>query len=432
MAHQQQTSVDAQQSRLKSLARVSGGALLGVASAAGSALVNYVSQRTGHETSPLAALSSAEVLRVANTLSGLLQQSAGDDFSLPELPQMVVVGTQSSGKSSLLNAIMACDLLPLGESMVTRCPLHLQLVHAPSDSANGMRAEFGTYSSGEWILVRLIHMSTPHPAPSEIAQIRQEIEAQTIALAGPGKCVSDQPIHLRIHSPYVPDLSLVDLPGLTMMALTDQGQPKDIKEQIRALVQAHVEKPRTVILAVLPARTDLEADAALELVKEVDPRGERTIGVLTKIDLMNQARGERPVATRRTLRSGQGCALLARAGLGRVPLSAGRWPRARRPASGAGLLCGPQQVHHGGRAGRSHGRGRLRAGGCLLPVPPGLLRHAAGGEGPPRCARAGARHVKPPRPCGAAAPSRHHWRGLGGRQQDAAGDDGPGPAAAGG
>jgi GTP-binding protein EngB required for normal cell division len=276
-------------SRLKSLARVSGGALFGVASAAGNALVSYVSTARGPlEGSPLAALSSAEVLRVANTLSALLQQSPADDFKMPELPQMVVVGTQSSGKSSLLNAIMACDLLPLGESMVTRCPLHLQLVHTPTESTAAMRAEFGTYASGAWQTQRTISLAAPTPAPSEILAVRAEIEQQTNALAGPGKGIAAQPIHLRIHSAYVPDLSLVDLPGLTQMALTDQGQPRDIKQQIHALVEAHIAKSRVVILAVLPARTDLEADAALELVKRVDPRGERTIGVLTKVDLMSQ------------------------------------------------------------------------------------------------------------------------------------------------
>lgn len=278
-------------SRLKSLARVSGGALLGVASAAGSAFASYVSATRGPvDGSPLAALSSAEVLRVANTLSALLQQGPADEFRMPELPQMVVVGTQSSGKSSLLNAIMACDLLPLGEAMVTRCPLHLQLAHAPSEAAGAMRAEFGTYEGGAWQAQRTFALAAPNPSSAEIAQVRREIEAQTCALAGPGKCISSRPIHLRIHSAYVPDLTLIDLPGLTQMALTEQGQPADIKQQIRSLVLEHVQKPRAVILAVLPARTDLEADAALELVKEVDPHGERTIGVLTKVDLMNPVR----------------------------------------------------------------------------------------------------------------------------------------------
>ena len=60
-------------------------------------------------------------------------------MKLPELPQIVVVGGQSSGKSSLLNGIMSADILPLGEQMVTRCPLHLQLVNAPEMRAAGLQ-----------------------------------------------------------------------------------------------------------------------------------------------------------------------------------------------------------------------------------------------------------------------------------------------------
>ena len=73
-----------------------------------------------------------------------------------------------------------------------------------------------------------------------------------------------------------------------MTALTAQGQPKDIKEQIRAMVGAYISQSRTIILLICPARADLEADPAVELAREHDPRGERTVGVLTKVDLMNQ------------------------------------------------------------------------------------------------------------------------------------------------
>ena len=72
-----------------------------------------------------------------------------------------------------------------------------------------------------------------------------------------------------------------------MTALTDKGQPRDIKEQIRSMVSRFIEQERTIILLVCPARADLEADPAVELAREHDPRGERTVGVLTKVDLMN-------------------------------------------------------------------------------------------------------------------------------------------------
>lgn len=204
-------------------------------------------------------------------------------MKLPELPQIVVVGGQSSGKSSLLNGIMSADILPLGEQMVTRCPLHLQLVNAPE-----MRAEFGDYQhGGVWKSDVTLPLTDPNPTSQEIASIRTQIDTRTEERAGTQKGISTKPIFLKIFSPYVPDLSLVDLPGLTMTALTDQGQPADIREQIQRMLQHYASQERSIILAVVPARADLEADMALHFVRQNDTQGERTLGVMTKIDLMN-------------------------------------------------------------------------------------------------------------------------------------------------
>ena len=233
---------------------------------------------------PLRVLGGSEILRIANTLDGIFSNSGGA-LKPPEVPRLVVVGTQSSGKSSLLNGIMAADILPLGEQMVTRTPLSLQLFHSPDPAS--MRAEFGHFDNGAWALSQSIALQCPDPTAAQMEQIRRTIEAQTEAKAGAQKGVSHESIFLRIYSPYVPNLSLVDLPGLTMTALTDQGQPRDIKEQIRSMVSRFIEQERTIILLVCPARADLEADPAVELVKEFDPTGKRTVGVLTKVDLMN-------------------------------------------------------------------------------------------------------------------------------------------------
>ena len=72
-----------------------------------------------------------------------------------------------------------------------------------------------------------------------------------------------------------------------MVACTDKGQPKDIKTKIRNLITKYIAQKNNIILSVMSAREDLEADIALDLCKEFDPKGERTIGILTKIDLMN-------------------------------------------------------------------------------------------------------------------------------------------------
>ena len=116
--------------------------------------------------------------------------------------------------------------------------------------------------------------------------IREEIINQTQEIAGDGKNIANQPISLTIHSPTVLDLTLVDLPGLTKVPVL--GQPNDIEKQIRNLVMNYVTQPNALILALSPANADLANADSLKIAKEVDPQGERTIGVLTKIDLMDE------------------------------------------------------------------------------------------------------------------------------------------------
>lgn len=100
------------------------------------------------------------------------------------------------------------------------------------------------------------------------------------------KGVSNVPINLKIYSPHVLNLTLVDLPGMTRVAVGDQ--PKDIDIQIRQMALEFIRRPGAIILAVTPANVDLANSDSLQLAKEVDPEGERTLGVMTKIDLMDR------------------------------------------------------------------------------------------------------------------------------------------------
>lgn len=108
----------------------------------------------------------------------------------------------------------------------------------------------------------------------------KDTEAKTGRNAG----ISSVPINLRIYSPNVLTLTLVDLPGMTKVPVGDQ--PKDIEKQIRDMLLKYVSKPSCIILAVTPGNQDLANSDGLKLAREVDPEGTRTIGVLTKIDLM--------------------------------------------------------------------------------------------------------------------------------------------------
>jgi replication fork clamp-binding protein CrfC len=117
-------------------------------------------------------------------------------------------------------------------------------------------------------------------------KIRDEISRETDAKVGRNAGISPAPINLRIYSPNVLTLTLVDLPGLTKVPVGDQ--PRDIEKQIRDMVLKYISKSNAIVLAVTAANTDLANSDGLKLAREVDPEGQRTIGVLTKIDLMDE------------------------------------------------------------------------------------------------------------------------------------------------
>ncbi|XP_054769970.1 dynamin-1-like isoform X1 [Lytechinus pictus] len=184
---------------------------------------------------------------------------------LLDLPQIAVVGGQSAGKSSVLENFVGRDFLPRGSGIVTRRPLVLQLNHS--------KTEYGEF------------LHCKGKKFTDFDEIRKEIEAETDRVTGSNKGISNVPINLRVYSPNVLNLTLIDLPGMTKIAVGDQ--PVDIEMQIRNMVMEFVTNESTLILAVSPANSDLANSDALKIAKEVDPKGVRTIGVITKLDLMD-------------------------------------------------------------------------------------------------------------------------------------------------
>ncbi|XP_053195368.1 dynamin-1a isoform X2 [Scomber japonicus] len=183
-----------------------------------------------------------------------------------DLPQIAVVGGQSAGKSSVLENFVGKDFLPRGSGIVTRRPLVLQLMNCPTEYA-----EFLHCKGKKFI---------------DFDEVRQEIEAETDRVTGANKGISPVPINLRVYSPHVLNLTLVDLPGMTKVPVGDQ--PADIEAQIREMLMQFVTKDNCLMLAVSPANSDLANSDALKIAKEVDPQGLRTIGVITKLDLMDE------------------------------------------------------------------------------------------------------------------------------------------------
>ncbi|CAJ0924711.1 unnamed protein product, partial [Mesorhabditis belari] len=176
-----------------------------------------------------------------------------------QLPQIVIVGAQSAGKSSVIEAIVGRDFLPRGTGIVTRRPLILQLCHIAAEDEEKREGREGDWAQFE-------HTN---------AKIFEDFEG-----------IDDKPISLRIFSDRFPNLTLVDLPGMTKIPVGDQ--PLDIEQQILKMIMHYINNPNSIILAVTPANQDFATSEPMKMAKEVDPEGERTLAVLTKLDLMDR------------------------------------------------------------------------------------------------------------------------------------------------
>ena len=197
-----------------------------------------------------------------------------------DLPQICVVGSQSAGKSSVLENIVGRDFLPRGTGIVTRRPLVLQLYSITSEASEN--ANTNTPATGEeW--GEFLHL--PGQRFYDFAEIRAEIQRETERVTGRNKGISNKSINLKIFSPYVLNLTLVDLPGVTKVPTGDQ--PEDVEDQIKAMCYEFINNPNAIILAVTAANSDLVNSDGLKMARAVDPDGERTVGVLTKVDIMD-------------------------------------------------------------------------------------------------------------------------------------------------
>lgn len=211
-------------------------------------------------------MSSVSMANLGTALSKLRELMSQYEIQV-SLPELVVVGAQSAGKTSVLQAIIGLDepFLPSGDGVVTRVPMHLQLrsVREPGD----------TYVTFE-------HVGNKH---FTLQAARDEIMRWTSEKC-PGKDVRDEPLYLTIHKHGMVDLLLKDLPGLTEIAV--EGQPQELPQTIGDLVRKYTQQKDSIIVAVSSATADIATSSALKVARQVDPHGERTIGIFTKTDML--------------------------------------------------------------------------------------------------------------------------------------------------
>nr|AFU81318.1 myxovirus (influenza virus) resistance 1 [Saimiri sciureus] len=198
------------------------------------------------------------------------------------LPAIAVIGDQSSGKSSVLEALSGVAL-PRGSGIVTRCPLVLKLKKLVNEEEWKGKVSYRDFET----------------EISDASEVEREVNKAQNTIAGEGMGISHELITLEISSRDVPDLTLIDLPGITRVAVGNQ--PADIGRQIKALIRKYIQRQETISLVVVPSNVDIATTEALSMAQEVDPEGDRTIGILTKPDLVDKGTEDKVVDVVRNL-----------------------------------------------------------------------------------------------------------------------------------
>lgn len=204
-----------------------------------------------------------------------------------DLPQLIVCGDQSSGKSSLLEAITHLPF-PTKDGICTtfatevalrrshKREVRLTITPGPSRTSDADKQRLRRFSAT---------FTNPADFPSLIDAAKKCMNPDSPSSSTPPtaeKSINDDVLHLDISGPNWPPLTIVDLPGLIQSEA--RGQTAADVRTVRQLVRGYMQNPRSVVLAVVAANYDFANQGVLRLAREADPAGTRTLGIITKPD----------------------------------------------------------------------------------------------------------------------------------------------------
>lgn len=204
--------------------------------------------------------------------------------SYVELPQIIVVGDQSSGKSSVLEAISTVKF-PAKSGLCTRFATELVLRTSPDQKVEAHiihpQKGFGVDPRNDHVEQRLDGFNKSSLGFGDLEKIIDEAKEQ-MGLGPEGSGFSDSVLRVQIQGPDLPQLTLVDLPGF--FHVTNGKKSEEGLHVVEALAAKYMAQKSSIILAVIAANNDLENQVVLKKAKEYDPRKERTLGIITKPD----------------------------------------------------------------------------------------------------------------------------------------------------
>lgn len=230
-------------------------------------------------------MSDRLLLTLADKINEIYSQFKSVSTKIISAPRLVLVGTQSSGKSSLINKIIGFELVPIGENMVTRTPVNIRL-HNDENFQNPLLT-LSIPKDGAVIEVFRILLSDSITQKMEL--FRNKIVHFTDNITKNKWSISNVPLYIDVYSNKLADFSFVDLPGQVAIACTDKGQSERLTEEIEELIREQVAISNTIVLTVVQSKTDLETDIGLALIKKMQNKYKSftTVGVITKPDLLD-------------------------------------------------------------------------------------------------------------------------------------------------